>query len=117
MIIAAALNTRRQRALARKWNESLRIKHTTPLGEDEIVRPPAERVAVKLAEPIARRWFYPETGDRNYREKRGGHGKRGAIAMSGNHDSNPVSRNGCMCPTAPPASKVPPQPRFPGPPR
>ncbi len=38
MLITAALNARFQRDFAREWNESLRVKHTAPLGEDEIAR-------------------------------------------------------------------------------
>ncbi len=38
MLITAALNARLQRDFAREWNESLRVKHTAPLGEDEIAR-------------------------------------------------------------------------------
>ena len=38
MLITAALNARLQRDFAREWNESLRVKHAAPLGEDEIAR-------------------------------------------------------------------------------
>lgn len=38
MLITALLNVRLQRDFAREWNESLRVKHPAPLGEDEIAR-------------------------------------------------------------------------------
>lgn len=38
MLATAALNARLQRDFAREWNESLRVKHAAPLGEDEIAR-------------------------------------------------------------------------------
>ena len=38
MLLTAALNYRLQRDFAREWNESLRVKHHAPLGEDEIAR-------------------------------------------------------------------------------
>ncbi len=38
MLLTLALNRCIQRDFAREWAESLRIKHTRPLGEDEIVR-------------------------------------------------------------------------------
>ena len=38
MILTAALDDRFQRDFAREWNESLRVKHPAPLGEDEIAR-------------------------------------------------------------------------------
>ena len=38
MLLTAALNARLQRDFAREWNESLRVKHPAPLGEDEIAR-------------------------------------------------------------------------------
>lgn len=38
MLITAGLNVWLQRDFAREWNESLRVKHTEPLGEDEIRR-------------------------------------------------------------------------------
>jgi putative membrane protein len=38
MLITAALNARLQRDFALEWNESLRVKHAAPLGEDEIAR-------------------------------------------------------------------------------
>ena len=38
MLLTAALNARLQRDFAREWNESLRVKHSAPLGEDEIAR-------------------------------------------------------------------------------
>ena len=38
MLLTAALNARLQRDFAREWNESLRVKHHDPLGEDEIAR-------------------------------------------------------------------------------
>ncbi len=43
MLITAALNARFQRDFAREWNESLRVKHAAPLGEDEIARRPGAR--------------------------------------------------------------------------
>ena len=38
MTITVLLNSYLQRDFAQEWNESLRVKHTKPLGEDEIVR-------------------------------------------------------------------------------
>lgn len=38
MLLTAALNAWLQRDFAREWNESLRVKHPAPLGEDEIRR-------------------------------------------------------------------------------
>jgi len=38
MAIVAFINIRLQRDFAHEWNESLTIKHTQPLGEDEIER-------------------------------------------------------------------------------
>ena len=38
MLITAALNVYLQRDFAREWAESFRIKHKSPLGEDEIAR-------------------------------------------------------------------------------
>jgi len=38
MCITAAINWRLQRDFAREWVESLRVKHKTPLGEDEFAR-------------------------------------------------------------------------------
>lgn len=38
MLLTATLNYRLQRDFAREWNESLRVKHHAPLGEDEIAR-------------------------------------------------------------------------------
>ncbi|MDY6988460.1 MAG: DUF2238 domain-containing protein [Thermodesulfobacteriota bacterium] len=38
MFITLCLNLHLQTDFAREWSESLRIKHTKPLGEDEIVR-------------------------------------------------------------------------------
>jgi putative membrane protein len=38
MLITAALNWRYQRDFAREWAESLRVKRTRPLGEDELRR-------------------------------------------------------------------------------
>ena len=38
MSITAAINWRLQRDFAREWAESLRVKHKTPLGEDELAR-------------------------------------------------------------------------------
>jgi putative membrane protein len=38
MLITAAINVRLQRDFAREWNESLRVKHRAPLGEDAIAR-------------------------------------------------------------------------------
>ena len=38
MLLTAALNATLQRDFAREWNESLRVKHRAPLGEDEIAR-------------------------------------------------------------------------------
>lgn len=38
MLITAVLNARLQRDFAQEWNDSLRIKHTAPLGEDEIIK-------------------------------------------------------------------------------
>jgi putative membrane protein len=38
MCITAAVNVRLQRDFAREWVESLRVKGTNPLGEDEIAR-------------------------------------------------------------------------------
>ena len=36
MLVTAALNWRFQRDFAREWNESLRVKSSLPLGEDEL---------------------------------------------------------------------------------
>ncbi len=36
MLVTAALNWRYQRDFAREWADSLRVKHTAPLGEDEL---------------------------------------------------------------------------------
>ena len=38
MLITIGLNRYLQNDFAREWSESLRIKHSRPLGEDEIVR-------------------------------------------------------------------------------
>ena len=38
MTITLLLNSYLQRDFAQEWNESLRVKHTEPLGEDEIAR-------------------------------------------------------------------------------
>ena len=38
MALTGLLNSYLQRDFAREWNESLRVKHKKPLGEDEIVR-------------------------------------------------------------------------------
>ena len=38
MLITAGINLRLQRDFADEWNESLRVKHTRPLGEDELRR-------------------------------------------------------------------------------
>lgn len=38
MLVTALINVRLQRDFAREWQESLRVKHTVPLGEDEIAR-------------------------------------------------------------------------------
>ncbi len=38
MVVTACINLYLQRDFAREWAESLRIKHTAPLGEDEIKR-------------------------------------------------------------------------------
>jgi len=38
MLITLALNLYLQKDFARQWSESLKIKHTKPLGEDEIAR-------------------------------------------------------------------------------
>ncbi len=38
MIIVATINIRLQRDFAQEWNESLTIRHSEPLGEDEIQR-------------------------------------------------------------------------------
>lgn len=38
MGITLGMNVGLQRDFAREWNESLRVKHTEPLGEDEVVR-------------------------------------------------------------------------------
>ena len=38
MVITALLNARLQRDFAQEWNDSLRVKHPAPLGEDEIAR-------------------------------------------------------------------------------
>ena len=38
MTFIVLLNSYLQRDFAREWNESLRVKHKEPLGEDEIVR-------------------------------------------------------------------------------
>jgi putative membrane protein len=38
MLITYAINRALQRDFAQEWAESLRVKHTRPLGEDEIAR-------------------------------------------------------------------------------
>jgi len=38
MCVTASINWRLQRDFAREWGESLRVKHKSPLGEDEIAR-------------------------------------------------------------------------------
>jgi len=38
MLVTALLNSILQRDFAREWNDSLRVKHRNPLGEDEIAR-------------------------------------------------------------------------------
>jgi putative membrane protein len=38
MSVTALINWRLQRDFAREWVESLRVKHKTPLGEEEIAR-------------------------------------------------------------------------------
>lgn len=38
MLVTAFINVRLQRDFAREWNESLRVKHPAPLGEDELDR-------------------------------------------------------------------------------
>jgi len=38
MLVTALINARLQRDFAREWNESLRVKHSAPLGEDELAR-------------------------------------------------------------------------------
>ena len=38
MTFIVLLNSYLQRDFGREWNESLRVKHKEPLGEDEIVR-------------------------------------------------------------------------------
>ena len=38
MLITLAINLYLQKDFAREWSESLRVKHTRPLGEDEIAR-------------------------------------------------------------------------------
>ncbi len=38
MVLTALVNARLQRDFAREWQESLRVKHASPLGEDEIAR-------------------------------------------------------------------------------
>lgn len=38
MVITALLNARLQHDFAQEWNDSLRVKHRAPLGEDEIAR-------------------------------------------------------------------------------
>jgi putative membrane protein len=38
MVITAGLNWRFQRDFAWEWNESLRVKGSLPLGEDELAR-------------------------------------------------------------------------------
>jgi putative membrane protein len=43
MCVTAAINWRLQRDFAREWTESLRVKHKTPLGENEIARMTAKR--------------------------------------------------------------------------
>ena len=43
MGVTAALNVYVQRDFAREWSESLRVKHATPLGEDEFQRLLKER--------------------------------------------------------------------------
>jgi putative membrane protein len=43
MVVTAALNGYLQRDFAAEWSESLRVKHKTPLGEDELIRLARER--------------------------------------------------------------------------
>lgn len=38
MTLTAFVNARLQRDFAREWQESLRVKHASPLGEDEVAR-------------------------------------------------------------------------------
>jgi putative membrane protein len=38
MCVTAAIHWRLQRDFAREWSESLRVKHTAPLGENEVLR-------------------------------------------------------------------------------
>jgi putative membrane protein len=38
MLVTAGINIRLQRDFADEWNESLRVKNTRPLGEDEMRR-------------------------------------------------------------------------------
>lgn len=38
MLVTALVNVRLQRDFAREWNESLRVKHPLPLGEDALAR-------------------------------------------------------------------------------
>ena len=38
MLVTALINYRLQRDFAREWQESLRVKRATPLGEDEVAR-------------------------------------------------------------------------------
>jgi len=38
MMFTALLNSYLQCDFAQEWNESLRVKHAEPLGEDEIAR-------------------------------------------------------------------------------
>jgi putative membrane protein len=42
MSVNAAVNWRFQRDFAREWVASLKVKHTTPLGEDELARMTSE---------------------------------------------------------------------------
>lgn len=43
MGLTAAINVRLQKDFAYEWSESLRVKHDTPLGEDEVARMLRER--------------------------------------------------------------------------
>ena len=43
MSVTAAINWRLQRDFAREWAESFRVKHSAPLGEDELARIAAKR--------------------------------------------------------------------------
>ncbi len=51
MTFTALLNIYLQRDFAREWAESLRVKHTEPLGEDEIIRLLQERSTSKQSKP------------------------------------------------------------------